>query len=176
MNYLEHNEENVNLKKLEAKFISLDLYKNIHESTIIACHDVFIKCSYNGQNGILLVKRLREPAKDVFWPIGGRILRGIPTEISLNKKVQNECGLVLENIQFLGVARTFFEGEPFGHNSGTDTINLVYIAKGVGNITLDKLHTSPFIITKESYSKIREELPKYVQNFLDIIDQKNLWD
>lgn len=175
MPYLEYNEENADLQNLEANFIDQNIYNNIHEKTIIACHDVFVRCTHNGEQGLLLVKRLREPAKDVWWPIGGRILRGVPTEVSLSTKVKNECGLTLHNIHYLGVARTFFNGEPFGHNHGTDTLNLVYIADGEGEVVLDKLHTSPYIVSKEIYSKIRPELPKYVQQFLDMLDSQNMW-
>lgn len=176
MDYTEYNEDNVNLKKLEAGFISEDLYKNIHETNVIVCHDIFIKCENNGEKGILLVKRLREPAKDILWPIGGRLLRGIPVETSLSIKTKTECGLTLTNIQYLGTARTFFEGEPFGHSHGTDTLNLVYVADGKGTISLDKLHTSPILITQEYYENNHQKLPKYVQQFLNIIKERNLWD
>lgn len=175
MKYIEYNENNVDLKKLEAKFISEDLYKNIHESTVIVCHDIFIRCRDNEKEGILLVKRLREPAKDILWPIGGRILRGVPTETSLSLKAKKESGLTLTNIQYLGTARTFFESEPFGHNCGADTLNLVYVADGVGEIILDNLHSSPILITREYYTENRHKLSKYVQQFLDIIDKKNFW-
>jgi hypothetical protein len=175
MKYTEYNEENVDLQNLETSFISEENYKQIHESTVILCHDVFIRYKNNNTRGILLVKRLREPAKDILWPIGGRILRGKPTEESLSLKVMKECGLTLENIQYVGTSRTFFGGEPFGHTHGTDTLNLVYIADGKGEITLDSLHSSPILITKDLFYQKKYNLPKYVEDFLKIIDKNNLW-
>jgi hypothetical protein len=175
MKYTEYNEENVDLKNLEATFISEETYKQIHVSTVILCHDVFIRYKNKETEGILLVKRLREPAKDTLWPIGGRILRGKPTEESLSLKVMTECGLTLENIRYIGTARTFFGSEPFGHTYGTDTLNLIYIADGVGNITLDSLHNSPTLITKDIFYQKKYNLPKYVEDFLNIIDNHNFW-
>jgi ADP-ribose pyrophosphatase YjhB (NUDIX family) len=176
MRYLEYNEENIDLKNCEAPFIEEELYKKIHESTVILCHDVFIRCNYKEQHGILLVKRLREPIKEVFWPIGGRILRGIPTELSLIKKAKQECNLDLLNIEYLGTARTFFGEDPFGHSHGTDTLNLIYVADSEGELTLNNDHESPLLVTKESYQTIKKDLPKYVQYFFDKINDDNLWD
>lgn len=176
MNYKEYNEEHVELKNLESSFIPNDIYQNIHRTTAILCHDVFIRCSDGEKKGILLVKRLNEPAKNFFWPIGGRVLRGVPAEISIAEKVRLECGLELANITYLGTARTFFGAEPFGHNQGTDTLNIVYVADGIGKIALDSLHTSPFIVSKESYRSMVDHLPAYVLDFLNEIDTKNLWE
>lgn len=176
MKYHEYNEKHIDLKNLENTFISEEIYTKIHESTVIFCHDVFIRCTYQDVKGLLLVKRLREPAKDLYWPIGGRVLRGLPTEDSLIKKAKNECNVTLKNIEYLGSARTFFDTEPFGHNHGTDTFNVIYIADGVGEITLNNLHTSPIIVNKETYISIKATLPLYVQNFIHIIDSENLWE
>lgn len=95
MKYAEYNEEGVNLTNLETTFIPTDLYQNIHEHSVIVCHDVFIRCEYKNTKGLLLVTRLREPAKDVLWPIGGRALRGVPTELSLIKKLKQNVILQL---------------------------------------------------------------------------------
>ena len=176
MNYIEYNEDNVELNELQAEFIPQDLYENIHENSVILCHDVFIIHTIGDKKGVLLVKRLKEPAKNVLWPIGGRVLRGVPTEDSLTMKAKSESGLSLKNIQHLGTARTFFKGEPFGHTHGTDTLNLVYVAEGEGELRLDSFHESPLVLTKESYLKNEHPLPDYVRRFLDILITQNLLD
>lgn len=175
MNYIEYNEENIDLKNLEADFITKEDYSNVHKNSIIVCHDVFIKCKYDNKEGILLVKRLNEPAKNVFWPLGGRILRGMPTEVSLTQKAKAECNLSIHNIKYVGTARTYFGKEPFGHGKGTDTINLMYIADGEGEVSLDSLHDSPYILTRESFTLGTVPLPKYVHDFLSEIMKKGLW-
>jgi hypothetical protein len=99
----------------------------------------------------------------------------VNTEESLQRKAFDECSLTLSNIHYLGTARTFFKGEPFGHNKGTDTLNLVYIAEGKGDIKLNAVHNKPHIITKEEYLRTRETFVPYVQEFLEEIERKNLW-
>ena len=169
MDYKEFTEEKTDLSKLSTEYIHKEHYEIIHKETVILCHDVFIHCE---DKGILLVKRLNHPAKNIHWPIGGRILRGIPTEESLRRKVLDECNLTLTDIRYLGTARTFFKEDPFGHGKGTDTLNLIYFANGVGEVSLNNLHSDPFFINKENYQNTRHELPEYIQTFLDEIIDK----
>lgn len=132
---------------------------------VLSCHDIFVK--YKG--GILLVKRNNSPAKNILWPIGGRIKRGVETEKSLIQKVKQESNLDLKNIKYLGVARTFFETEPFGHRRGTDSINLVYFGEGIGKLKLDDLHEEPTIFSKDKYKKFKQNLHPYIRDFMDLI-------
>jgi ADP-ribose pyrophosphatase YjhB (NUDIX family) len=175
MDYKEFLEDETSPSNLQTRFIEKDIYKIIHETTVVVCHDVFIRCTYNNTQGILLVKRLNNPAKDRSWPIGGRILRGISTEESLKKKALEECSLRLTNIAYLGTARTLFKGDPFGHTKGTDTLNLIYVASSEGGLVLNQDHTEPIIVTKESYISLRETFVPYVQKCLDSINEQNLW-
>lgn len=153
----------VDIVQLEAKPMKLINYKKAHEGLVISCHDVFVEY----QNGILLVRRLNNPAQDILWPLGGRIERGISTEDSLKKKTWEESGLDINSLIELGVARTYFKTDPFNHNKGTDTLNIAYFAKGKGELNLDKLHEKPTIISPENYQLIRNELHPYVRDFMD---------
>lgn len=173
--YKDFFEKDINLSDLGTTFIDQKDYEIIHKNTVIVCHDIFIKCTNNGSTGFLLVKRLNHPAKDIYWPIGGRVLRGIPTEESLRKKVYDECSLELETITYLATARTFFKEEPFGHHKGTDTLNLVFIGEGKGTIELNAVHENPLIVTKELYITERDTFDPYVQTYLDYINEHNLW-
>lgn len=147
----------------------LDVYKQAHEGLVILCHDVFIEF----EGAILLVNRDNHPAKDLLWPIGGRVLRGMSVEASLKAKVKEECGLELYDIKELGKARTYFGTEPFGHDKGTDTFNLVYYAKGRGELVLDELHSQPLFVAKEDYSlDFKEKLSLYVRDFMDMVFEK----
>lgn len=175
MEYKEYREDEAHTELLQASFIDQKDYERIHEQTVIVCHDVFIRTTYKDTQGILLVKRLNHPAKDVYWPIGGRILRGLSVEESLQKKSFDECSLTLSNIEYLGTARTFFTTEPFGHAKGTDTLNLVYIADGKGDLSLNTVHEDPLIITRENYTELKPSLTQYVQDFFDHIHENNLW-
>ena len=158
------NGKKIDLARLSTPLMSKEEYANAHQHLIIACHDVAI--IYQG--GILLVTRDNLPAKDIFWVIGGRILRGMSTIDSLRQKVKAECGLELANIKELMFGRTYFLTDPFGHGKGTDTFNIVYVAQGRGKLKLDLLHKRPMIVTPKIYTtKFRQKLHPYVQDIVD---------
>ncbi len=145
-------------------------YSFIHQNSIVPCHDVFIQYSNEQrENGLLLVRRLEEPSKGILWPIGGRLLRGVPTEESLRDKAKKECGLDLEDITPLGVARVFFNEESLGHEKGYDATSFVYFARGAGNILLNHEHEHPTIITPQQYtSGFRDTIQHlYMRDFMD---------
>lgn len=150
---------------LIAGFMPRDVYEKAHEGLPLLCHDIMIE--YDG--GLLLVVRDNYPAKNVLWPIGGRLERGLSVLDSMKKKVKAECGLELDgDLTFLGWERTYFKTEPFGHGHGTDTVNAKFFAKGKGEIKLDKLHEKPTIIRPLDYNvPFRASLDPYVINFMD---------
>ena len=166
---IEHG--SVDLKHLEPPFMEDEAYEKSHECLVVLCHDVFIQ--YAG--GILLVQRRLHPAQDYYWPIGGRVQRGMSTEDSLRQKVKAECNLDLDGIVEIGQARTFFRTDPFGHGRGTDSFNLVYFGEGNGELRLDDLHEEPRIITVAEYFKgATNEFHPYVRDFMEIVMKKHL--
>jgi colanic acid biosynthesis protein WcaH len=150
---------------LIAGFMPKEIYQQTHAGMAFPCHDIMIE--YNG--GLLLVVRDNYPAKNVLWPIGGRLERGLSVIDSLRRKVKAECGLDLEgDLHFLGWERTYFKTDPFGHGHGTDTVNARYFAKGKGEIKLDKLHEKPTIVKPLDYNiQFRASLDPYVRDFMD---------
>ena len=161
----EDKRENVDRQQLIAEPVPIEHYVEAHKGLIIACHDIIL--AYNC--GALLVQRDNDPAKGELWPIGGKLARGLSAENSLKLKVREECGLELEEITFLGVERTLFFTDPFGHGKGTDSINLMYCAKGVGEVNLNKLHSRPTVVKPEAYTaEFRATLHPYVQDIMDL--------
>ena len=158
------NGKKVDLDVLKVPRLPAQEYAKVHQRVVIACHDVIIE--YGG--GALLIVRDKVPAKHLLWPIGGRIQRGMPLVESLRQKVREECGLEIEGITELGVSRTYFDTDPFGHGKGTDTINVMFFARGKGTIQLDQLHKNPTTIKPKEYtSTFRATLHPYVQEIMD---------
>ena len=167
MDYKEYALEDkkpVDLKDLTASHISKEQYVSAHQNTIIVCVDIMIW--YNG--GFLLVKRDNFPAKGEMWSIGGRIQRGILMEENIRKKVKSECNLDLDRLVLLRLGRTSFKTDPFNHGKGTDTINFMYLAEGIGEIKLDDLHSKPTIVDLKKYNLIKESLHPYVIDFIEL--------
>jgi len=165
--YLGKDSGKFNTDFMKTPLLDLDSWKNFHSKTIIPCHDIYIDFELNGEKGLLMVKRKQSPAKEMLWPIGGKILRGIPTEESLKLKVKEECNLDIHDIKFLGVARVFLDEDALGHGKGYDALSIVFYAKGSGNLKLNELHNNPEIMTKERYKSFRETIPPYLKEFMD---------
>lgn len=91
------------------------------------------------------------------------------TEDSLRDKAEKECGLSLDGIEYLGVARVLFGTEPLGHGKGTDAFGFNYFARGRGKVNLNDLHEAPTIITPKQYTEpFRSELHPYMREFMDL--------
>lgn len=150
---------------LQAELLPQDTYAAAHSGLVICCHDVLIV-----QDGAyLLIRRKNHPAKDILWPIGGRLLRGLSNEESLRRRVRRECQLELSDLRYLGTARTLFHTEPFGHGRGTDTLNLMYVAQGHGTLRLDDLHEAPTWLRPEELTQsFLMDLHPYVRDLLTL--------
>ena len=179
MEYKEFAVENgkeVMRDRLAAEFMPREDYAKAHASLPIVCHDVAI--FYHGS--VLLVKRDNLPANDEWFVVGGRVERGILMEESLRRKAKAECGLDLVDIQLVGVARTLFATDPFGHGKGTDTINFLYVARGRGVLKLDMFHSQPRLLKEEEFTDdFKKELHPYVMELLEkafVVMKKNKID
>lgn len=156
----------VDWKPLEQSPTDRKAYALAHKELVVCCHDVLV--NVNGK-GLLIVKRLVDPAKNEMFPIGGRIYRGFPIEESIRKTIKRETNLDMKHIEFLSVARTLSNFDPFGHGKGTDTMNLLYYAEATGELKLDKDHEKPTLITPESYtSELKKSLHPYTKDFLEL--------
>lgn len=155
------------INDLSAERMPLEGYIEAHKHLVIPCHDAYVEYGTGKDKGLILVKRLVEPASGYMWPLGGRLQRGVSMEDSIRDIVAKESGLELSDISELGYARTLFKTDPFGHGCGTDTTAHVFYGKGNGELNLDFRHSNPDIITPKKYEKIRDSLHPYVQDFMD---------
>lgn len=160
--YAYENGQPVDLTALRCYYLSDRIYKPAHKGLVISCHDVIV--AYEGK--ILLVERKLCPAKNLFWPIGGRLKKGVHTYESLRKKVRAECNLEITDIKDAGYARTFFRTDPFGHGKGTDSVNLKFFAQGKGKLKGDKNNT-PILIDRDEYQTMTISLHPYVKKFME---------
>ncbi|MCI4666884.1 MAG: hypothetical protein MRZ79_01895 [Bacteroidia bacterium] len=162
---LEH--QPVELAPLKAGLMPRNTYVEAHQKLVIACHDIMVYLE--DQQAWLLILRKNEPARDILWPLGGRILRGMNTIDSAIKKVKEESKLDITEIREVGYARTFFQTDPFGHGKGTDTLNVLLIARAKGEVSLDELHEEPTFIKKEDYTPdFIKSLHPYVADFFEL--------
>lgn len=166
----------VDLALLKADLMPLDSYKEAHQALVISCHDIMV--FLEEKKSWLLIHRNNKPATDILWPLGGRIIRGMATLDSAIQKVREESQLEITDIEEVGYARTFFQTDPFGHGHGTDTLNVLLVARAKGEISLNALHESPTFIGRNDFTpEFQEKLHPYVKDFFDLawnsIEQKS---
>ena len=161
--YKDYIEDATALRRLQSSPLPRSDYCLAHANLVIPCHDIMIQYG----EGILLVKRENDPGRGQFFPIGGRIQKGVPTEESMRQKVKEECGLELTHLEVLGFGRTIFKDDPFGHGKGTDTFDIMYFGIGKGTLKLDVLHSSPLIVTSKNFNTVEKTLHPYVRDFVE---------
>lgn len=148
---------------LKSGFIPRNIFRDLHEKCVVTTHDAVV--TYKG--GIVIAKRSSPPLSNFYWVLGGRMLRGVPTEKSLALRVKAESGLDIFDLQFAGVERALMPTDPMGHGRGTDTSCLVYFARGRGELRKDKRHSSIFIVKPDEYSSFRDKLHYSLHMYTD---------
>lgn len=118
-------------------FIAEPLYKEIISNTVNLCVDVLLRYEHR----YLFIKRLEEPCKDVFWPIGGRIHKGETAEVAARRKILEEIGIdYTKELNPIGFYEDTYEVNNFGEGpySTLSIVFLGYIDKEqYQNINLD---------------------------------------
>tara|TARA_Y100000588_G_C14231490_1_gene915468 strand:+ start:332 stop:793 length:462 start_codon:yes stop_codon:yes gene_type:complete len=100
--------------------INYEFYKKFHEHLPIVCVDIVLKTT-NGE--FLMLKRKDHPVKDMWWFVGGRVFKNERLERAVRRKVREETGLEIRNIQkIISGYEIFFHEDPFGHGNGTHAV------------------------------------------------------
>jgi len=130
-------------------------YSNILKQIPITCVDLIILRNKK----YLLVKRNTEPAKNIWWTPGGRILKNELVKTAAIRKAKEETGLNCEFVKKLGVAEMIFDKGPFGFGVHSISVACLLNSK-IGKISLDK--------TSDEYkwSDKIENAPEVMKEFL----------
>ena len=99
------------------------LYRKIVELVPILCVDVIL--SHKGR--YILIKRVNEPLKGLWWIPGGRALKGERTMNTAERKVWEETGLKAKNLKIVGIYEDSYPKSAFG--IPTSSVSVVYEAE-----------------------------------------------
>ena len=75
-----------------------DIYRSFVDAMPVLCVDCII---VNEKGQYLLLKRMGEPLKGEWWTPGGRVLKGEKLENAVRRKIGEELGIQLKNLNFL---------------------------------------------------------------------------
>jgi colanic acid biosynthesis protein WcaH len=105
--------------------IPTEKYTEIISVLPILCVDVVIQ---NTQGEYLLVKRINEPKKGHWWPVGGRVLKGETIEQAVIRKIKEETDLNVKTIQPIGYFELMTDANPFHLPFQYHTVSIVFVA------------------------------------------------
>jgi len=115
------------------KFLPSDLYGKLVRDCVVFCVDiVLVRKTFDHKKECLLVQRLSEPAKNLWWWPGGRMLKGETFFDAAKRKAQQEIGLTdVTCQQVLGVWNTFFPTSNWDTDTekGTQTVNAIVLVE-----------------------------------------------
>jgi colanic acid biosynthesis protein WcaH len=115
-------------KNISNRKIPLTLYKKIISHMPICCVDIVFKVDKK----VYLFKRAYEPAKNKWWLIGGRVLKGESLREAVIRKVKEEVGIDVKILKKIGVYETFFYTNRFDtkkKKSGTHSISICFVVE-----------------------------------------------
>ncbi len=137
--------------------IAVEEYRKILEVLPILCVDIIAQ---NSAGEYLLIKRANEPKKDVWWVIGGRVLKGETLNEAVKRKVKEETALDVTDLKPIGYFELVQGANPFGLPFEYHTVSVVFSA------VIDE--TQPILLDKQSLGyKFSKDLPPdfYVRDF-----------
>lgn len=108
------------------KNIPEHLYKKIVEHMPICCVDIVFKVGKE----VYLFKRAHQPAKNEWWLIGGRILKGERLKDAVLRKAKEEIGVDAKILKVIGVYETFFPESRFNTKTkkiDTHSISICFV-------------------------------------------------
>ena len=116
--------------------IDRETYTKIVNLMPILTVDILI----NKSGKFLLLRRVNEPLKGVYWTPGGRILKGERAIQAARRKVIEETGLKPKKIRLLGYYETLSKKNIFGLDSIHTTSIVFECTDFTGKIKLDNQH------------------------------------
>lgn len=128
-------------------FIPEEEYKQILHYSVNLCVDVLLRYDYK----YLLIKRLEEPCKDVYWPIGGRVHKLETSMDAAKRKIKEEIGIdFTAELAPIGFYEDVYEKNNFGEGP-YHTLSTVWLGhltkKEYKSIKLDST-SSEYILSK----------------------------
>jgi len=122
-----------------AKFIPLKVYKTIIRNAPIVSSDIVI----NFKNKFLLLKRVNEPCRGLWWTPGGRVSKNEKILDSVYRVVKEEIGIKKIKIKkFLGVFDLYCEPGKFKEKN-MHYVSFAFLVEPIGkfNIKIDFQHS-----------------------------------
>src|SRR4051812_47853925 len=91
--------------------IPTDEYRMIIQRMPVLCVDIIVK---NQGGDFLLIERRNPPMADLWWVVGGRVLKGEKLRDAAVRKISEEVGLNVTELRPVGYFECVTQLNPFG--------------------------------------------------------------
>ena len=145
---------------LNEKRVPEYLYKKITQVMPVFCVDVIFK----SKNKVYLFKRSYQPAKNKWWIVGGRVLKGERLRDAAIRKAKEEIGVDVKIQKMVGTYELFLQPGYFNSKKGAHTISVCFLAQPKDKnftLNLNEEYTGYRLI-----SRISRNLHPYIQKVL----------
>lgn len=148
------------------KFIEPKEYNRIINLMPIACVDIFITHG----NKFLLGKRVNDPGKNQWYPIGGRVIKGELLKKAAARKIKEELNILIKpkELQLFTAVESIFKGKTT--DQGRHSVNIVFLLdlKCIPDFNFDKKQ----ILELHWFSKEQKKIHSYVKTLIRSIIKK----
>lgn len=145
---------------IDSKKIENEFYAQVVDRLPVLCVDILVVDRET--NKYLLIYRKNEPAKNLFWPIGGRVYKGESFFDTAQRKCKQEAGIDVIPAALLGVYSLTFTQSEWNCSTHTPTVAVLAFIENKNTLSLDQNHSECTWVSCESESENEyiEELRK----------------
>jgi len=148
----------------ESKSIPKGLYKKFVSLMPICCVDMV----FWSEGKVYLFKRAYAPAKNKWWLVGGRILKGEKLKDAVVRKAKEEIGINIKIRKMIGVYEAFFSANRFDTQAkkyGSHSISICFLVEPKGKNF--KLRLNGEYKGYKAINKIDKNLHPLIQTVLE---------
>ncbi len=145
-------------------FLDKDTFSTVIKNTPLISIDLIVK---NGEDKILLGKRLNKPAKNSWFVPGGRVFKDETIEDAFKRTCKDELGKTYEinSATFKGIYQHFYDDNVFNDKFSTHYIVMAFELAINENLSLDTIQHEKYKWIKEDELLNSKEVYSYVKDY-----------
>ncbi len=150
------------------EWIQADDWRTIVANVPIVSVDLLVK--YEG--GLLLGRRMNEPAKGYWFVPGGRVLKGETRREAVDRIAQDELGLEVEIVESLGAFEHIYDTSDVDGVDSKHYLANGYVVDAIAcDVSADDQHDA-----FQTFQSAPEPCHEYVEAYVNASSAINGWD
>ncbi|MCF7900330.1 NUDIX domain-containing protein [Candidatus Babeliales bacterium] len=153
---------------IDSKKIENEFYAQIVNRLPVLCVDILVVDKET--HSYLLIYRKNEPAKNLFWVLGGRVYKGESFFDTAKRKCKEEAGIDVIPVTLLGIYSLTFTKSEWNCSTHTPTVGVLAFIESKNTLFLDQDHSEYKWVSCESENEdeyieqLRKKASLYMKN------------